>query len=107
KLADIALWRVDGFHAAVADPVIALVFGATPPLARLYVHGRAVVEDGELRTADQEALAAAGAAARRRMTGDQMTGDQMTGDQMTGDQMSRDQMSRDQMSRDQMTGRAG
>jgi cytosine/adenosine deaminase-related metal-dependent hydrolase len=67
KLADIALWRLDGFHAAVADPVAALVFGATPPLARLYVHGRTVVENGELRTADQESLARAGAAARRRM----------------------------------------
>ncbi len=71
KLADIALWRLDGFHAAIADPVTALVFGATPPLARLYVHGRTVVENGELRTADQESLAHAGAAARRRMrTGD-------------------------------------
>jgi len=68
KLADIALWRLDGFHAAVADPVAALVFGATPPLARLYVHGRTVVENGELRTADQSALARGGAAARRRMT---------------------------------------
>ncbi len=67
KLADIALWRLDGFHAAVTDPVTALVFGATPPLARLYVHGRTVVDNGELRTADQESLARAGAAARRRM----------------------------------------
>ncbi|HEU5159963.1 MAG TPA: 8-oxoguanine deaminase [Streptosporangiaceae bacterium] len=67
KLADIALWRLDGFHAAIADPVAALVFGAPPPLARLYVHGRAVVENGELRTADQDSLARAGAAARRRI----------------------------------------
>jgi cytosine/adenosine deaminase-related metal-dependent hydrolase len=67
KLADIALWRVDGFHAAVADPVTALVFGRTPPLARLYVNGRAIVSGGELRTADQEALARAGAAAHRKL----------------------------------------
>jgi cytosine/adenosine deaminase-related metal-dependent hydrolase len=68
KLADIALWRLDEFHAAIADPVTALVYGAAPPLARLYVHGRTVVADGELRTADQVALARAGAAARRRLT---------------------------------------
>src|SRR5690606_28801340 len=41
KLADLALWRVDGpFTAAVTDPVCALVFGPQPPLARLLVGGR-------------------------------------------------------------------
>ncbi|HEY7489279.1 MAG TPA: 8-oxoguanine deaminase [Streptosporangiaceae bacterium] len=68
KLADVALWRVDGLRAAVADPVTALVFGATPPVVRLYVNGRAVVEDGELRTADQEALARAAVRGSRRLT---------------------------------------
>jgi cytosine/adenosine deaminase-related metal-dependent hydrolase len=70
KLADIALWRMDGFRSAVADPVTALVFGHTPPLARLHVNGRTVVADGELRTADQEALARAGARAGRRLLRD-------------------------------------
>ena len=70
KLADIALWRVDGFRAAVADPVTALVFGPAPALARLYVNGRAVVADGALRTADQETLARAGVRARREILRD-------------------------------------
>ncbi|MFI7613150.1 8-oxoguanine deaminase [Nonomuraea terrae] len=68
KLADIALWRVDGpFTAAVADPVCALVFGPPPPLARVLVGGRTVVADGELRTLSQDAAGRAGAAARRRL----------------------------------------
>ena len=51
KLADLALWRVDGLgHAGVEDPVAALVFGRRPPLARLARRGPAVVEDGELVT---------------------------------------------------------
>ncbi|MCK2220763.1 8-oxoguanine deaminase [Actinomadura sp. ATCC 31491] len=68
KLADIALWRVDGpYAAAVADPVCALVFGPALPLARLLVGGRTVVADGELRTTPQDALGRAGAEARRRL----------------------------------------
>jgi cytosine/adenosine deaminase-related metal-dependent hydrolase len=64
KLADIALWRVDGFRAALRDPVTALVFDSAPRLARLFVGGRTVVADGELRTADQQALARGGVRAR-------------------------------------------
>ncbi|MDQ3402300.1 MAG: 8-oxoguanine deaminase [Actinomycetota bacterium] len=46
KLADIAVWRLDGIeHAGIADPVAALVFGALPPLAALFVGGRTVIED--------------------------------------------------------------
>ncbi|RDI54044.1 8-oxoguanine deaminase [Nocardia mexicana] len=67
KIADIAVWRVDGFRAAVADPVCALVFGPPPPLARLLVGGRTVVENDELRTVAQDAVARAGAEARRRL----------------------------------------
>jgi cytosine/adenosine deaminase-related metal-dependent hydrolase len=67
KLADIALWRVDGFRAALDDPVAALVFGPTPPLARLLVGGTTVVADGELRTVDHEAAGRAGTEARRRL----------------------------------------
>ncbi|WP_245713730.1 8-oxoguanine deaminase [Nocardia vaccinii] len=71
KLADIAIWRVDGFRSAVGDPVCALVFGPTPPLARLLVGGRTVVENAELRTVSQDAVAAAGAAARDRLLREQ------------------------------------
>ena len=58
KLADVALWRLDGAGAAgIADPVAALALGPPPPLALLLVQGRPVVEDGRLLTADDEALA--------------------------------------------------
>jgi cytosine/adenosine deaminase-related metal-dependent hydrolase len=59
KLADLALWRLDGIgHAGIADPVTALVFGSAAPLELLTVGGRVVVERDELRTADEAALAA-------------------------------------------------
>jgi imidazolonepropionase-like amidohydrolase len=59
KLADLALWRVDGLaHAGMTDPVAALVLGSAPPLELLAVGGRVVVERGELRTADPATLAA-------------------------------------------------
>ncbi|WP_174575684.1 8-oxoguanine deaminase [Nocardia miyunensis] len=67
KLADIAIWRVDGFRSAIDDPVCSLVFGPTPPLARLLVGGRTVVENDELRTVSQDVIAAAGSAARKRL----------------------------------------
>ncbi|MFF3570852.1 8-oxoguanine deaminase [Nocardia jiangxiensis] len=67
KLADIAIWRVDGFRSAIADPVCSLVFGPTPPLARLLVGGRTVVENDELRTVAQDVIAAAGVSARDRL----------------------------------------
>ncbi|KIA64170.1 8-oxoguanine deaminase [Nocardia vulneris] len=67
KLADIAMWRVDGFRAAVTDPVCTLVFGPIPPLARLFVGGRTVVADDELRTVSHDAVGRAGAAARKRL----------------------------------------
>ncbi|WP_433497090.1 8-oxoguanine deaminase [Sphaerimonospora sp. CA-214678] len=69
KLADIALWRLGGFHAAIDDPVVAFAYGQTPPLARLLVGGRTVVEDGELRTVSDAAAAEAGARAHRRLLG--------------------------------------
>ncbi|MBF6331742.1 8-oxoguanine deaminase [Nocardia transvalensis] len=73
KLADIAVWRIDGFRAAITDPVCALVFGPTPPLARLLVGGRTVVENDELRTVAQDQIAVAGARARRRLMRGQET----------------------------------
>jgi cytosine/adenosine deaminase-related metal-dependent hydrolase len=62
KLADLALWRIDGVeHAGIADPVAALTLGAQPPLALLLVNGAAVVRDGEL-TRVREADVARGVA---------------------------------------------
>ncbi|GAA0414396.1 8-oxoguanine deaminase [Acrocarpospora corrugata] len=67
KLADIALWRVDGFYSAIDDPVVAFAYGQTPPLARLLVGGRTVVENGELRTISDQTAAKAGSAAHHRL----------------------------------------
>ena len=59
KLADLALWRIDGLgHGDVADPVAALVLGAPPPLRLLLVDGRPVVEDGRMCTVDTDEVAA-------------------------------------------------
>jgi cytosine/adenosine deaminase-related metal-dependent hydrolase len=59
KLADLALWRLDGLaHAGIEDPVTALVLGSAPPLELLTVGGRVVVSGGSLVTADESALSA-------------------------------------------------
>jgi len=59
KLADVALWDLNGLaHAGIADPVAALVFGSPRRVHTLYVQGRAVVEDRELRTGDEAVIAA-------------------------------------------------
>lgn len=74
KLADIALWRVDGFgHDSIADPVTALVFGPTPPLERLLVGGRTIVSSGEPVTVSSTDAARAGRSAHHAMT-DSTTG---------------------------------
>ncbi|GAA0209627.1 8-oxoguanine deaminase [Saccharothrix mutabilis subsp. mutabilis] len=58
KLADLAVWRLDGLdHAGIEDPVAALVLGPLPRLKLLLVGGRVVVDDGELRTASESDLA--------------------------------------------------
>jgi cytosine/adenosine deaminase-related metal-dependent hydrolase len=58
KLADLALWRIDGLgHADVADPVAALVLGAPPPLDQLLVDGKPVVEQNRVVTVDTDAIA--------------------------------------------------
>ena len=68
KLADVALWRLDGLdHAGIEDPVAALALGAPQRAELLLVGGRAVVEGGELRTADEAALAADLARESRRL----------------------------------------
>jgi cytosine/adenosine deaminase-related metal-dependent hydrolase len=60
KLADIALWRVDGSpHAGIADPVAGLVLGARPPLELLIVDGEIVVEHDRVVTVDERAVTAA------------------------------------------------
>ena len=59
KLADVALWRLDGLHGAgIADPVAGLVLGATHAVELLLVGGREIVEGGEMRTADEAQVAA-------------------------------------------------
>lgn len=69
KLADLAVWRLDGLAGAgVEDPVATLVLGA-PPLEHLLVGGRFVVAGGELRTGDTRELAATAATASRRIAG--------------------------------------
>jgi hypothetical protein len=51
----------------VADPVVALVLGPTPPLELLTVEGRPVVERGRVLTADVEQAGRDLVAARRRL----------------------------------------
>ncbi|MFF2624675.1 8-oxoguanine deaminase [Kitasatospora griseola] len=68
KLADLALWKVDGLlHSTIADPVAALVLGALPPLTLLLVDGRPVVERGHLTTADEPTIARTCATAARTL----------------------------------------
>jgi cytosine/adenosine deaminase-related metal-dependent hydrolase len=68
KLADVALWRLDGLdHAGIEDPVAALVLGAPQRVEALLVGGRAIVEGGELRTADEPTLASDLARESRRL----------------------------------------
>jgi cytosine/adenosine deaminase-related metal-dependent hydrolase len=68
KLADVALWRLDGpGHAGIDDPVAALVFGPPAPLELLLVGGREVVVRDELRTADEGVLTRLANRAHRRL----------------------------------------
>ncbi len=70
KLADVALWRVDGLvHAGISDPVAAFVFGPAPRVEHLLVNGQAVVEGGELKTADVEMVAGELSTASKRLVG--------------------------------------
>ena len=58
KLADVALWRLDGLdHAGIEDPVAALVLGAPRPVDLLLVGGRPIVESAELRTGEVDEIA--------------------------------------------------
>ena len=67
RLADLAVWRVDGLGGAgIADPVATLVLGA-PELAHVVVGGRPVVTGGVLVTADAGDLARRAARAAVRI----------------------------------------
>jgi cytosine/adenosine deaminase-related metal-dependent hydrolase len=58
KLADLAVWRLDGLgHGDVADPVAALILGSPPPLDLLLVNGRPIVEHDRVVTVDTDAVA--------------------------------------------------
>ncbi|MEV6394396.1 8-oxoguanine deaminase [Streptomyces sp. NPDC051907] len=58
KLADLVLWKLDTLaHSSIADPVVALVFGAAAPVALSLVGGRTVVEADRLTTVDEDAIA--------------------------------------------------
>jgi cytosine/adenosine deaminase-related metal-dependent hydrolase len=58
KLADVVLWRLDDLdHAGIDDPVASLVFSARPLADTVIVNGSVVVERGELKTGDVEAIA--------------------------------------------------
>ena len=64
KLADLALWRIDGVeHAGIADPVAAITLASMPPLAMLVVNGEVVVRDGDLERTDVDAIARSAARA--------------------------------------------
>ncbi|MEC3976345.1 8-oxoguanine deaminase [Amycolatopsis sp. H20-H5] len=58
KLADLAVWNLRGLsYAGITDPVAALVLGAVPPLARLFVGGETVVSEGVLLRSEEDVIA--------------------------------------------------
>jgi 8-oxoguanine deaminase len=68
KLADIALWRLDGFGSAdIGDPVASLVLGPRPPVALLLVGGRPVVTGGEVTGCPRGEVAESLLAGSRRL----------------------------------------
>jgi cytosine/adenosine deaminase-related metal-dependent hydrolase len=68
KLADIALWRLDGLgHAGIVDPVAALVLGGARRVDRLIVDGRTIVAGGRATEVDEWVAAADLALAARRL----------------------------------------
>jgi len=68
KLADLAMWRLDGLtHAGIDDPVAALVLGAPAPLELLLVGGRPIVQRNQLTTVDDQVVARELAAAHRKL----------------------------------------
>jgi len=70
KLADIALWRMDGLgQSGIVDPVAALVLGPSRPVDLLLVNGEIVLENCELHTADTTEVSRELDRACRRLAG--------------------------------------
>jgi len=71
KRADITLFGIEGlaFAGAEADPVASIVYCAPERVRHLFVEGRAVVRDGHLANADEDAIAAEGRRVARRIGG--------------------------------------
>jgi len=70
KLADVAVWRLDGLgHAGSVDPVFCWAFSSSAPLELLLVNGRGVVAEDILLTADTGRLAREAVAASARVIG--------------------------------------
>ncbi|MFT4127147.1 MAG: 8-oxoguanine deaminase [Gordonia sp. (in: high G+C Gram-positive bacteria)] len=68
KFADLVLWDLSTLaHADIDDPVAALVLGTIPPIKASWIHGRRIVDDGVLLTADTESVAADCAKEHRRL----------------------------------------
>jgi cytosine/adenosine deaminase-related metal-dependent hydrolase len=68
KLADVAVWRLDGLGLAGGlDPVFCWAFSSSAPLELLLVNGRGVVAEATLLTADSGRLAREAAAASARL----------------------------------------
>jgi cytosine/adenosine deaminase-related metal-dependent hydrolase len=68
KLADVALWRLDGLgHAGIADPVAALVLGPPAPLEVLLVDGHVVVSAGALVGVHEDTVTAEATKAARTL----------------------------------------
>jgi cytosine/adenosine deaminase-related metal-dependent hydrolase len=68
KLADLALWRIDGvLHSTIADPVAVLALGALPPLTLLLVNGRPAVVDSHLAATDSGTIARDAVTQSRRL----------------------------------------
>ncbi|WP_329004924.1 8-oxoguanine deaminase [Kribbella sp. NBC_00709] len=69
KLADLAVWNLNTLaHAGIPDPIAALVLSTPPPLDLLLVNGRPVVEQGAVRTVDEQSLAEQTAQVQRNLT---------------------------------------
>lgn len=68
KLADVAVWRLDGLgQAGGVDPVFAWAFSSSTPLELLLVNGRGVVAEDILLTSDAGRLAREASAASARV----------------------------------------
>ncbi|MCH5643605.1 8-oxoguanine deaminase [Gordonia sp. ABSL49_1] len=59
KFADLVLWDLTTVaHRDIDDPVAALVLGAIPPIKASWVHGRKLIDNGEMQTVDLDSVTA-------------------------------------------------